>query len=477
MKTRRLDQPLNEVPGVFSETLPSLDAASPRSSGGVTPGTVLGGKYSLTRLLGSGGMGEVYRGEHLTLGVPIAVKILHRHVASDPDSLRRFRREAHAVSRLHHPNVVRVLDFDEDPGAGVVFLVMELLEGRSLSDLLDGIEGPPPLARVVEIMGQIFAALSAAHALGIIHRDLKPENVFLARQSDGEELVKIVDFGLAHVDDSRDAGPTLTQAEIIAGTPQYMSPEQCKSLVVGPSADLYATGCILTDLLQLRPPFSGKSAIEIISKQMFIPPPSLDRPPDAEPIPPLLERLRLDLLAKAPEQRPSDANEARARLTEAMSPEASALRLPSRKGDEPLGGRSERIPTWGDIPRAAQSHPPSPTRGVSLLRLEEHEKGVSSLCVTGLAAQGISVTEIAGETPAGAGLLILDAGGALDAAVAYLQRFEGVTSPPRVLVCGAAVSAEQMNRLIAAGASDVVMYPVSADALARKIERAFKRRR
>ncbi|MEO7331073.1 MAG: serine/threonine-protein kinase, partial [Minicystis sp.] len=224
MKTQKIDQPLHEVPGVFSDTLPSLDASPPQTSAGVSPGTVLGGKYSLTRLLGSGGMGEVHRGEHLTLGVPIAVKVLHRRVAGNPDSLRRFRREAHAVSRLHHPNIVRVLDFDEDQSTGVVFLVMELLEGRSLSDLVDSLEAPPPLSRVEEIMRQVFSALEAAHAQGIIHRDLKPENVFLARQSDGTEVVKIVDFGLAHVEDSRDSGPTLTQAEIIAGTPQYMSP-------------------------------------------------------------------------------------------------------------------------------------------------------------------------------------------------------------------------------------------------------------
>ncbi|MEO7328787.1 MAG: serine/threonine protein kinase, partial [Minicystis sp.] len=263
----------------------------------------------------------------------------------------------------------------------------------------------------------------------------------------------------------------------IAGTPQYMSPEQCKSLVVGPSADLYATGCILTDLLQLRPPFTGKSAIEIISKQMFMPPAALDRRLGAEPVPPLLERLRLDLLAKSPEQRPVDMKEARARLAEAMSPEASALRLPARKGDEPLGARAERLPSWGEGPHSGAAPLPASAKEVALLRLEEHEKGVSSLCVTGLAAQGISVAEIARGAEVEAGLLILDAGADLEGALSYLRRFEGVSGPPRVLVCGAAVSAEQMNRLIAAGAGDVVMYPVGADALAKKIERALKRRR
>jgi serine/threonine-protein kinase len=478
MRTQKLDRSEHQTPRLLDDTLPSVDS-TPKSdpSKGIAAGTVLGGKYQLTRLLGSGGMGEVYRGEHLTLGVPIAVKILRPQVAKNPESLRRFRREAHAVSLLHHPNVVRVLDFDEDEAGGVVFLVMELLEGSSLADLLDNLEILPLIARVDEIMRQIFSALEAAHALGIIHRDLKPENVYLARQSDGRELVKIVDFGLAHVDDVRDAGPTLTNTEIIAGTPQYMSPEQCKSLVVTPSSDLYAAGCVLTDLLQFRPPFGGKSPIEIISKQLFVPPPPLDRPEGAEPVPPLLERLRLDLLAKSPEQRPKSAREARLRLAEAMSPEATALRLPARKGDEPLGGRAERLPAWGEGPRSGAPQTGSIPKQVALLRLEEHDKGVSSLCVTGLAAQGISAADTTLDAPVEAPLLVLDAGANLSGAVAYLERTLAAPGAPRVVVCGAGVSAEQMNQLIAAGASDVVMYPVNADVLAKKIERTLKRKR
>ncbi|MFO0757321.1 MAG: bifunctional serine/threonine-protein kinase/ABC transporter substrate-binding protein [Byssovorax sp.] len=497
MKTQKLDPPADTGSPDSDATLLSVDAAKASGRGGVAEGAVLREKYRLVSLLGSGGMGEVFRGEHLTLGVPIAVKVLRKRVAENPEGMRRFRREAHAVSKLHHPNVVRVLDFDEDPAHGVAFLVMELLEGASLGDWLDGLDRPPPLARVEPIMSAVFAALEAAHHLGIVHRDLKSENVFLARQSDGSEIAKLVDFGLAHVDDVRDAGPTLTKAEIIAGTPQYMSPEQCKSLAVGPSTDLYAAGCVLTDLLQLRPPFSGKSAIEIISKQLFIPPPPLDRPEGAEPVPALLERLRLDLLAKSPEQRPKDAAVARARLIEAMSPEASALRMPARKSEEPLGGRAERLPTWGS-PRADSAAPttapptiptPAPAaapRSIDLIRLSTDERGVSALCVTGLAAQGISVREIAADdldtlgVPSVAGaaaLLVIDAGEAIEDAVGALEDLRAAPSPPRVLVAGADVSSEQMNELIAAGAADVALYPVSPDALARKIDRALRRKR
>src|SRR6185503_10303200 len=129
-------------------------------------------------------------------------------------------------------------------------------EGRSLGRYLDSLTKPPPLAEVVSILSMLFDAIAIAHTYGIVHRDLKPDNVFLTELA-GEKIVKVLDFGLAHVDDARDAGPTLTSKDVVAGTPDYMSPEQCRSLAVGPSADLYAMGCIMTTLLQLHPPFKA----------------------------------------------------------------------------------------------------------------------------------------------------------------------------------------------------------------------------
>src|SRR5262249_53904380 len=236
-----------------------------------------------------------------------------------------------------------VLDFGDDGGA--LYMVMEMLEGRSLQRWLNDFDAVPLLADVADILGQLLDAFQVAHAHGIVHRDLKPDNVFITTVN-GRRLVKVLDFGLAHVEDTRDQGPTLTKKDVIAGTPEYMSPEQCRSLAVGPSADIYSIGCLLTEMLQLKPPFQGGSAIELLAKQMFAPPPPLDPPSSAEPVPPLLERLRLDLLSKSPQKRPKDAAAVKVRLHEALSVEATEARLPTRKGDEPLGDRAERAPHW-----------------------------------------------------------------------------------------------------------------------------------
>ena len=177
---------------------------------------VLGGRYRLDFELGRGGMGTVYAGRHLSLAIPIAVKVMLPRYAADPHWLRRFEREAKATSRLHQRNVVRVLDFGRHEG--LPFLVMELLEGTPLSDWLVGRPSPPTLEEVAEVMLGIFDAFDAAHSEGIIHRDLKPDNVFLATESDGQQIVKILDFGLAHM--TEPDSDTLTKAEMVAGTPE-----------------------------------------------------------------------------------------------------------------------------------------------------------------------------------------------------------------------------------------------------------------
>jgi eukaryotic-like serine/threonine-protein kinase len=463
-------------------TMPSGDTPRAASPGEMLFGQVLGGRYELVRLLGQGGMGKVFKGIHLGLGIPVAVKIMHPMVAASPDYARRFRREAHAASILSHPNAVRVLDFGEDKGT--LYLVMEYLEGHSLTAWLAGLYGPPLLAEVVPIIEMLADVFTVAHGYGIVHRDLKPDNVFLTAAG-GKPLVKVVDFGLAHVDDARDKGPTLTSKDVIAGTPEYMSPEQCRSLAVGPSADIYAIGCVLTELLQLRPPFRGDSAIEVLAKQMFAQPPPLNRPPGSEPVPPLLERLRLDLLAKSPDKRPQSAAEVKARLHEAMSAEATLARLPTRKGDEPLGDRQSRAPQWQASANAsAQASEPAPQtlrtreRTVGLLRLGQETGGVGEECQTGLASHKLETVVVRGAAEAAAQKLtvvVLDAGSRVDQAAGVLAELG--KGGARTLVCAADLTTERMNALVAAGAADVLRYPVSADALARKLERMIRRGR
>ncbi len=443
-------------------------------------GKTLAGKYELVRLLGSGGMGSVWKATHLSLGIPVAVKTMHPHVAMQEEYVRRFRHEAHAASLLNHPNVVRVLDFGED--GGLLYLVMEYLDGRSLGAWLDRLTAPPPLAEVGRIFGTLLDAFDVAHAYGIVHRDLKPDNVFLAEVGD-QRVVKVLDFGLAHVDDARDSGPTLTQRDAVAGTPDYMSPEQCRSLAVGPSADLYSLGCLLTTLLQLQPPFAGGASIDTMARHMFAKPPPLKRPEASEPVPPLLEKLRLDLLAKVAERRPSDAAETKRRLIEALSVEATEARLPTRKGEVSLGERASRAPAWAPAPRASDVSP-AETRTIGVLRLPPPVEavGIDESCETALSAQQIEIEIVTVSTvselaAAGLSLVVLDVGTSVPEGRAALEAIRRAAPATRVIVCASRIGAEQLNELVAAGAADVARYPITPDGLARKIDRVLRRGR
>ena len=483
----------DEAQRATAENVPTMMSVVGHDRPATGAGTILAGKYELVRLLGSGGMGNVWKAEHLSLGVAVAVKTMHPHVAMQSEYVRRFRREAHAASLLNHPNAVRVLDFGEDQG--LLFLVMEYLEGRSLAQWLHSLPAPPPLAEVARIFAMLLDAFSVAHAFGIVHRDLKPDNVFLADV--GElRVAKVLDFGLAHVDDARDAGPTLTQGDAIAGTPDYMSPEQCRSLAVGPSADLYSLGCLLTTMLQLRPPFKGGASIDTMARHMFSKPPPLDRPEESELVPPLLERLRLDLLAKVPERRPRDAAETKRRLIEAMSPDATEARLPTRKGDIPLGDRSSRT-SWAPPsqrisgpPSQRTSGPPSQshaqlqsaakTIGICRLQPPAEAVGIAPTCETALWAQQIEVVTLPAPVDAahsGLQLVVVDVGSSIPEGCAAIEEIRRVAPGTRVIVCAAKLSAGQLSELVAAGAADVARYPITPDDLARKIDRVLRRGR
>jgi len=467
-------------PTLASEQPATISApeASKESTGEpIESGLILAGKYRLDEHIGSGGMGQVFKGQHLLLHTPIAIKVLHAFVSSDARHERRFQREARAAVVLDHPNTVRVFDFGRH--GDTPFIVMEYIQGVSLDNWLFGQGGLPAINEVANITLQLLAALEAAHALNIVHRDLKPENVLLTPGRDGAVVVKIVDFGLAHVEDPADLGPTLTQRDAIAGTPAYMSPEQCRSLAVGPSTDLYAVGCLLTTMLQGDPPFDGAAAMDVIAKQMFLPPPPLRRPPEAEPVPPLLERLRMDLLAKQAHARPKDAATTAERLREAISPEAHAKRLPSRKGDIPMGSREERAIHSSHDPltfNAPSTRPAAASLTVTVVKLASHPDGWNENHIAGLASQGISIVSVSSsvesEAPRGE-VTILDAADDIAAAVSAIRSLEG--SP--VVVCVQHTGGASMNQLIEAGASEVLRYPIATDKLAKRIRRASKRSR
>jgi len=194
-------------------------------------GAVVGERYRIVARIGSGGMGAVYRVEHVQLGKVAAMKLLHGELTRDPQMVRRFSREARAVSRLTSPNTVSVFDFGRS--GTFVYIVMELLSGMDLARLLHE-QGPLPAWRVASVVRQVAASLAEAHGKGIVHRDLKPQNLFVLDPHGGpDERIKVLDFGLAKAAEGRDDSLELTQAGVVMGTPHYMSPEQIREGDVG----------------------------------------------------------------------------------------------------------------------------------------------------------------------------------------------------------------------------------------------------
>jgi serine/threonine protein kinase len=276
------------------------------------------GNLRLVEKLGSGGMGSVYRAEHVALGTPYAVKVLHAQFSDDDTVAERFRREAVACSRLRHENTVFVTDFGVNDEVGI-YLVMEYLEGVALHQLLRR-EGAMPLDRFARVASQVCDAMDAAHRLGIVHRDLKPENVMLLTEAGRDGRVKVLDFGIAHLRDAEEQeGGSITRAGTVVGTPAYMSPEQIDRRYgeVAPVSDVYSLGVIFYECLAGRRPFLGDSDVVLITQQLTMAPEPLaaHRPELADA---RLAELVAAMLEKNPARRPQSMAVVRAMLSEAM---------------------------------------------------------------------------------------------------------------------------------------------------------------
>ncbi len=321
-------------------------------------GQVLSGNYRLTDLVGSGGYADVYLARDLRTNTLVAVKILHQHIARDPDLAARFEREAALARRLQTPHIARVLDAGQD-ATSPPYMVMEYVQGLTVAELLRR-HGPFPIPDAVHIVDQVLSALGTAHALGIVHRDIKPQNLMI----DAGRHLKVLDFGIARV---AGAG-TMTASGHLLGTPEYMALEQVEGRPVDHRADLYAAGAVLYQLLTGRPPYvrlADTDIWELIRKVRTEPPPSIRllRPDVPSPLAALVERA----MARNPVDRFQSAQEMREALavaagTDSPTPRPAALAPPA--ASLPPDTRPTRempaVPTAGPYPPRPASPVPAP---------------------------------------------------------------------------------------------------------------------
>ncbi|HEV3504610.1 MAG TPA: Stk1 family PASTA domain-containing Ser/Thr kinase, partial [Actinomycetes bacterium] len=312
---------------------------------------VLLDRYEVGRLLGAGGMAEVFEGRDRLLARRVAIKVLQSQFARDPSFLIRFKREAQAAASLSHPNIVGVYDTGTEDGTH--FIVMEYVDGRTLKDVIRA-EGPLYPERAAEICADVCSALIAAHARGLIHRDIKPGNVMLTP----EGKVKVMDFGIARATTSE----TITQTAAVVGTAQYISPEQAQGQTVDYRSDLYSVGCCLFEMLTGTVPFTGATPVAIAYRHVRedpTPPRMLN--PD---VPAPLEAICLKAMAKLPDNRYQTAAELHDDLerfrngqpvmaTPLMDPAATTQAIPGGNGADPtamLGGAmaADRVTRYAD---------------------------------------------------------------------------------------------------------------------------------
>ncbi len=263
-------------------------------------GVVLSERYEVRERIGEGGMGAVYVGRHVTLGKRVALKVLKQEMSYDKTIVERFLREAKATSSIEHENVVEILDFGHTPD-GSAFFVMEFLRGQELAQLMDA-DGPIPWTRTKGILIQVAEALAAAHENGIIHRDMKPGNVFLVKRAGKADFVKVLDFGIAKVDD----GAALTHAGMVFGTAGYMAPEQAMGMPLDGRADMYALACVAFEMLTGQLPFSATHPIKMLDCHIREPAPSMRSVAPELGIPEAVDAVILCALNKRPEDRFAD---------------------------------------------------------------------------------------------------------------------------------------------------------------------------
>jgi serine/threonine-protein kinase len=359
------------------------------SDGDTLLGRTIAGRFTILSRIGVGGMGTVYRAEQASMGRMVAVKILKATLNRETDTVTRFHREAKATSLLQHPNTVTVFDFGQTKD-GMLYLVMELLEGELLTKVLEK-KGALPLDHAVRIARQILGSLGEAHEQGIIHRDLKPDNVYVTRLTDGSEHIKVLDFGIAKVFQSEMRIDALeTQAGIVFGTPRYMSPEQAQSKPLDGRSDLYTVGVLLYQMVTGQPPFPDEDAVVVMARHIktrpLLPselradlsiPQAVDdvlarslekdparRPQTAQEFAAALEGCTAQI-ALPPSQRPTYSRRPRAARAPIFAAAGAAALLVAGAGLFALGNREERtavppalVAAEASLPAASPAEPP-----------------------------------------------------------------------------------------------------------------------
>ena len=319
-------------------------------------GQTLDRKYKIVAKIGAGGMGAVYKAKRIHIGDLVAIKVLHSDLVGDQMAIERFRREARAAARLKHPNAVGIHDFAVSSG-GLVYIVMELVDGKSLGALIKN-QDPLDPSFVAEVLYKVCSALDEAHRQNIVHRDLKPDNILVTRARGGVE-VKVLDFGIAKLRDLSPGSNTLTGKGTIVGTPLYMSPEQCMGEEIDRRSDIYSLGVVLYEMLTGVVPFDSPTPTAVIVQHVTVAPPPL-RQVNRE-ISPGIEQAVLHALEKRKEDRPQTAGELAAEFASGMKRDAATG--PIKRPDmqiNPLEVRRQTEPSTelGVIPAAYASTAP-----------------------------------------------------------------------------------------------------------------------
>ncbi len=322
-KTRITNNRMDAMPVQSSTAITNGDSFEPAASEQEDPlsstkehiGTIIAGRYRILSLLGVGGMGSVFKAEHIMLGTLVAIKILNRDLATNATALKRFAQEAKAASSLKHTNIATVSDYGLTEG-GFPYFVMDLMDGKSLQELITEKEFVP-WEQAVDFGIQISDAMAYAHSQGIYHRDLKPANIMISQTAKGDERATVVDFGIAKFANETQDAQKITRTGEVFGSPLYMSPEQCTGKPLDGRSDVYSFGCLMFEMLTGKVPFIGPNAVATILMQINDPPPSLRSNQNQRitmSIPAGLDTVILHCLGKDPADRYSSMDAVKADL-------------------------------------------------------------------------------------------------------------------------------------------------------------------